>query len=134
MDLSKLSIPDSITVHITFPGMGKLYDDDGKTKPTTINLLSPASDEVIAYKHKLQHKLSMRIGKRGMKAMVIDPDESDQNEVDRLVVFTASVNNLTYMDEKITADTIGKVYADPKMGWLCDQLNEKLGSWDDFLA
>lgn len=134
MDLSKLSIPDSITVHIAFPGRGKLYDDDKKEKPTTIELLSPASDEVINYKHKLQHKVSMKIGKRGMKGIVIDPEETDKNAVERLVVFTASVNNLTYNGELITAETISKVYSDPKMGWLCDQLNERLGSWDDFLA
>lgn len=134
MDLSKLAIPDTITVHISFPGIGKLYDDDKKEKPTTIELLSPASDEVIAYKHKLQQKVSMKIGKRGLKGIVVDPEEADSQAVERLVVFTASVNNLTYDGEAITVDTIEKVYADPKMGWLCDQLNDRLGSWDDFLA
>jgi hypothetical protein len=114
--------------------MGKLYDDEKKTKPTEIELLSPASDQVIAYSHELQRKLSMKMGKKGFKSLAISPEEVDQRAVERLCTFTASVNNLTYNGEVITADTVNKVYNDPKMGWLCDQLNERLGSWDDFLA
>ena len=134
MDLSKLEIPDTITVHIEFPGVGKLYEDEEKKKPSIIELRSPASNEVIAYTHELQRKLSMKVGKRGIKGLVIDPDEVDKRAIERLCVFTASVKNLVYNGESITAETIEKVYADPKMGWLCDQLNDRLGSWDDFLA
>lgn len=49
------------------------------------------------------------------------------------MVLTADVANLTYQGELITAATIGRVYKDPKMGWLVDQVKERLGSWDDFL-
>ena len=131
MDLSKLSIPDTVTVHIEFPGVGKLFEND---KPTTIELRSPASDEVIKYGHELQRKISMKMGKRGLKSLTISPEESDKRAIERLCAFTASVNNLVYDGESITCDTIEKVYADPKMGWVCDQLNERLGSWDDFLG
>jgi len=134
MDLSQLAIPDTVTVHLEFPGMGKLYDDEKKTKPSTIELFSPASDQVIEYTHKIQRKVALKMGKRGLKGVTSSPEELEQMGIDRLCAFTANVNNLTYAGEKITTKTIDKVYSDPKMGWLCDQLNEKLGSWDDFLS
>ena len=133
MDLSQLEIPDTVTVHLEFPGVGKLYDDDKKTKPVTIELLSPASNEAIAYGHKVQKKVIAKMGKRGAKSLKMTPQEIDQQNIDRLCAFTASVNNLTYNGKKMTVDSIADVYSDPKMGWLCDQLNERLGSWDDFL-
>ena len=134
MDLSKLSIPDTVSIHLEFKGEKIYADDDTKKNPCVIELRSPASDEVIAYTHELQRKVSMKMGKRGMKSLVIQPDEADKRAVDRLCAFTASVQNLTYNGELITVDTIDRVYSDPKMGWLCDQLNDRLGSWDDFLA
>lgn len=133
MDLSNLDIPDTITVHLEFPSIGKLFDDDGN--PSTIELYSPASDQAIAYKHKVQKDTIKKVGKRGIKGLNnISGEEMDRDEVKRLCAFTADVNNLIYKGELVTAKTIKLVYEDPKMGWLCDQLRERLGSWDDFLA
>lgn len=134
MDLAQLEIPDTISIHLEFPGVGKLYDDQKKKKgPMTIELFSPASKQAIEYGHKIQKQAIARMGKRGIKQIKMTPDEIDQQNTDRLVAFTASVINLTYNGELVTTETIEKVYADPKMGWICDQLNARLGSWDDFL-
>ena len=131
MDLSQLDIPDTVTVHLEFPTIGKLYEDG---KPTTIELFSPASDPAIAFNRKVQRKLSSRLAKRGIKSLKITPEETEQQNVERLCAYTASVNNLVYNGEIVTLDTIESVYENPKMGWLCDQLTERLASWDDFLA
>ena len=135
MDLAQLEsdIPDTITVHLEFPGQGKLYDDDGN--PSTIELLSPASDQAIEYGRKLTRKINMKVAKRGLKAMMRStPEEAEQQNVERLCAYTASVNNLIYNGEKVTLEAIDKIYENPKMSWLCDQLTERLASWDDFLA
>ena len=134
MDLSSLEVPDTVTVHLEFPGTGLLYDDDKKTKPIAIELFGPATNEAINYGHKMQRKAVAKMGKRGLKSLKMSPEEMDQQGVERLCAFTASVSNLTYNSKKMTPETMSEVYSDPKMGWLCDQLNEKLGSWDDFLA
>ena len=134
MDLSQLEIPDTVTVHIEFPGVGKLYDDAEKKKPVTIELFSPASNEAIEYGHKVQKKTIAKMGKRGIKSLKMSPEEIDQQNIDRLCAYTASVHNLTYNEKKMTVSSMSDVYSDPKMGWLCDQLNERLGGWEDFLA
>ena len=131
MDLAQLNIPDTITVHLEFPGTGKLYEDG---EPSTIELLSPASDQAITFNRKVQRKLNARLAKRGMKSLKIEPEELEAQNVERLCAYTFGVNNLIYEGEPVTVDNIKAVYENPKMGWLCDQLSERLASWDDFLA
>lgn len=131
MDLAQLDIPDTITVHLEFPGTGKLYEDG---KPSTIELLSPASDQGIAFNRKIQRKINSRVAKRGMKSLKLEPEELERQEVERLCAYTYSVNNLIYEGESVTVENISKIYENPKMGWLCNQLSERLSSWDDFLA
>jgi hypothetical protein len=133
MDLSKLNIPDTISVHIEFPGVGKIYGDEEKKLATIIELFSPASDQAIAYTHKLQKKVLTKVAKRGLKGVSSTPEELDQQDIDRLMAFTASVSNLEYKGEMLNTKTIVELYSDPKMGWLTDQLKDRLGSWDDFL-
>lgn len=131
MDLAELDIPDTVSVHLEFPTTGKLYDDDGK--PSTIDLFSPASDQAIAFNRKLQKKVNARMAKRGIKSLKISPEEMEQQNVERLCAYTAKVNNVVYDGELVTVETIVKIYENPKMGWLTDQLSERLASWDNFL-
>jgi hypothetical protein len=127
MDISKLSIPETATVHISFPGIGKLYSDDDKSKPVTIEVLSPASNEAV----KLRKQTVSRILKK--KNQDLTADDIEERTIENLIAMTHKVNNLEYNGEKINKATIGKVYADPNMGWLTDQVAVKIGGWDNFL-
>lgn len=134
MDINELNVPDTATIHLEFPTIGKLYADDDKALPVTIEVYGPSSDVAVSYRRKMMRDVQKRFGKGGMKSLSkIPPEELEEQEVDRMVAMTARVSNLTYKGEAITADSIRKVFEDPKMGWLVDQVKEKLGGWDDFL-
>lgn len=131
MDISTLAIPDTAEVHLEFPGIGKLYADDKKTQKVAITVYGPSSDAAVAHKRKMVQQAQQKIAKKGIKGLASgDIEESD---IDRLCALTADVENLVYEGEKITAKTIRKVYSDPKMGWIKEQVAEKVGSWEDFL-
>ena len=132
MDLNTLEIPETITVHLEFKGE-KLYSDGDINKPLTIELYSPASDEAQDFKRKVQRKTMVKLKKSRTNSIDMSPEEMDEQAVERLVAFTASVNNIELNDKKVTKANVGEVYADPRFGWINDQLTEKLGSWDDFL-
>ena len=137
MDLANLTIPDTVEVHIEFPDpkIGKLYADDERKLPVIIELHSPASDEAVAYKHKVQRQVTAKIGKKGLRGFNnLSPEDTDKQNVERLCAFTASVKNMLFDGKKITVSTIKDIYANPRYSWICDQLNEKLGSWEDFLG
>ena len=132
MDIGTLEIPKTVKVHLEFPGVGKLYGDDAKTHPVVIEMCGPASDQFVEWRRKLTRQVQAEMAKKGLKGIASgDPDEQ---ALDRLCALTASVSNLVYNGEKITASTIRKVYADPKMGWIRDQVREKIASWEDFLS
>lgn len=139
MDISELYLPDTTTIHINFPNHGPLYmkGDDGKDdldRPVTIDIYSPSSNEVIAYDRKVRKEIQGLVARRGLKAIAKrSAEETEKREIERLCAHTASVNNLVYKGELLTRETIYKLYSDPKMGWLTDQVRNRIGDWEDFL-
>jgi len=131
MDLNNLEIPDTLSVHIQFKGE-KLYSDNDKKKPVVIELYSPAADAVIDYKKAVQRKTMLKLKKSRTNSLDLTPEEIEEQNIDRLVAFTCDVKNIEFNGEKITSKNIRTVYANPKYGWLTDQLTERLNGWDDF--
>ena len=129
MDISSLNIPETVRVHIEFPGSGKLYADDAKTQPVVIEMYGPSTDQFLQEKRRAARVFRNAAMKKG-KVDDIDPIEE---EVKRLCNLTASVSGLTYKGEIISRDTVVKVYRDPKMGWLKEQVAERIAGWDSFL-
>lgn len=134
MDLSSLEVPETADIHIEHPTLGKLYTDGDATKPVIITVHGPASDAAVNQSRKATNRLHKLISKKGAKGFAKHTaEESEIYEVERLVALTSSVSNLEYNGETITTKNIWQIYSDPKMGWLVDQVKEKLGGWEDFL-
>lgn len=134
MDLSELSVPETSTIHLEFPGRGPLFADDAETQPITISVYGPASAQAQAWQKKVRREARDLVAKRGSKGLWKQSDEElERQELDRLCALTAEVRNLVYHGEEIGADRIRLVYRDPKMGWLTDQVKERLAGWADFL-
>lgn len=135
MDLSKLNIPDTADIHIEFPATGKLYADEEKKMPSIITVYSPASDEIVSFRRKLNKRANELIARGGVKAFSKrSPEDNEDDRIERLVAFTAGVKNITYKGIEITKDNIEDVYRDPKMGWVVTQVEEKISGWEDFLT
>ena len=133
MDLNTLEIPETTIVHLEFRGE-KLYSDNDKNKPVTIELYSPAADVVVDYKKSVQRKTMLKLKKSRNNSLDLTPDEIEQQNIDRLVAFTCDVKNMELNGDKVTTKNIRTVYENPNFGWLTDQLAEKLNGWDDFLG
>ena len=132
MDLSQIEVPDTATIHIEHPTLGKLYTED--KQPCEIVVYGPASDKAMAWKRRATKIATERLSK-GLKGFArTSPSELEAVELERLVTLTADVHNIELGGEKITAANVRNLYSDPKFGWLRDQVAEKLGSWEDFLS
>ncbi len=136
VDISKLHLPDTAEIHIEHPQIGKLYADENKTQPVVIEIHSPASNQSIAYKRKMQQEAQARVSSKGAKsALKFKPEELEEMEIQRMVALTASVRHLEFEDgEPVTVDNVIRLYRDEKMGWLTDQVRARIGGWDDFLG
>ena len=133
MDLNTLEIPETTIVHLEFRGE-KLYSDNDKNKPVTIELYSPAADVVVAYKKSVQRKTMLKLKKSRNNSLDLTPDEIEEQNIDRLVAFTCDIKNMELNGDKVTTKNIRTVYENPNFGWLTDQLTERLNGWNDFLG
>lgn len=136
VDIADLALPDTAEIHIEHPQIGKLYADEDRTEPVVIEVFSPSSNEAIAYRRKVTKEAYSIVAKKGVKATLRkSPEEIEEADIERLVAMTARVpNNFKYNGETVTLDNIHKVYRDEKMGWLTDQVRERIGGWSDFLG
>lgn len=135
IDVAELSLPDTAEIHIEHPQLGKLYANDEKTDPVVIEVYGPASNEAVAYRRKATKEAHAMVARKGVKSVLKKTSEEiEEADIQRLLAMTAGVRNLHYKGEVLTPDNIHRVYRDEKMGWLTDQVRERLGGWDDFLG
>lgn len=131
MDLNDINIPETADVVLRHPATREaLKDDDGK--PCVITVHGPATDEAVALQRKARQRLMKRIGPKGLQPMT--GEEAEEAEIERLVAMTAKVSGLKMNGDPVTKKNIDAVYRDPKYGWLREQVAERLGGWEDFLA
>ena len=131
MDIGKLDIQETAEVRISFPGHGVLKAEDDT--PCTVTIYGPASDQAVkadrAYKKGIVENAGNKRGK-----VNIPPDVIEELEVDRLTALTHSVHGITVNGAEVTAANIRQVYANPRYGWLRDQVAAASGGWEDFLS
>lgn len=132
MDLSTLDLPETRVIHITHPVAGKLWDENDE--PVTISVYGPGSKQALESRRSLMRDTASRAQRIAKKKALFTPEELEERTLKRLVDHTAEVSGLTLNGESITRDNIEKVYADPRFGWLADQVAEKIEDWDSFLA
>lgn len=135
MDLLKLESPETVTVHIEHPEMGKLYQDDDRNHPITVTVYGPGSRVAVEYDRQHQRKMARLMAKKGTKALYnLPPEDLEEMSLDRLCAMTASVDGVEFDGEYITPETVRRVYANPKLGWLRNQVAAKVASWEEYLG
>lgn len=135
MDLLNLEAPDTIDIHIVHPEVGSLYADEKRNQPVVITVHSPGSEIALAFDRKQQKAMSKVIARKGIKGIYKIPfEEQEENNVNRLVALTADVKNMEFDGSSITPENIRKIYENPKLGWLRNQVSTKISSWDNYLG
>lgn len=133
MDFATFEAPETATIHIEHPKLGKLYSDDARKKPVTIDVYGPASDVAVKFARDVMKRVSERMGKRGRNSS-LSPEEIEDMAINRLVAHTAKVDGIEFNDEAVTLKNIEAFYRNPSFGWVREQVAIKLESWEDFLA
>ncbi len=139
MDLIDHKLPDTIDVHLETPNGDLLYgeDDRGETdenKPFIIGLHLPQSEAMRQYDNKIHRKTLKAVNKRNSGKINTSLEEVREENLERLVAYTSHVKNVIYNKEKITKDNIYKVYADPNLGFIKNQLEKRLEGYSSFLG
>lgn len=128
-DISTIQVADTFDVVIISPATGEPLLNDEK-KPVSITVHSPASKPFKAAQAASNAKMVKRIKSKGKVDET--PEEMAATTASFLAAITVSLNGFSYKGDAAGVETFRELYADPKMGWLTEQVNREAGDWANF--
>lgn len=130
-DLSNLNLKDTTVLHLEHPVTGEyLYADEAGTEPVTIEIFGKSSKTFRNYMAAENRKnLNPANAKKAKNA-----DEVQEANADFYTVLTKKITNLSNGEDVLdNAESIKKMYLNPALSWVAEQVGAKLNETDAFL-
>jgi hypothetical protein len=129
-DLNAIAAVETSELHLRNGADDLLFDSD--KKPVTVTVYGPGSKPYQDAQAKAQNRAIERLKKKGK----LDQSAEDkaQEQAEMLAACTVSFNRFGGADQTGTtsqADFL-KVYADPKFGFIAQQVQAHIGDWSHF--
>lgn len=123
-------LQDTTTLHLTDPETGlHMYADEAETKPLTIELYGRSSKQ---YRNWMAATLRKQEADKKKKAKSLDETLDDNAEF--LATVSIRANNFDMAGVAIDSkEMFKKLYADPSLLWIGEQVSETLGDNAAFL-
>lgn len=116
MDIRKLALTPTATIHLRDANDDPIYADEKMTKPVQIRVYGPGSKQFAAAEARNNRRIVESMGRRGKKL--------DQAElrVDFLVAITDGFENIEY--DKLEGEALYRaVYSDTTLRFIADQVH-----------
>lgn len=129
-NIKKIALVDSAIITLRDPDtQADLYADDEQTKPLTIEVYGRTSKQ---YKKLVESLHRKNNAQRKTKEKSLDEMAEDNAEF--LASLTIKVSNFDYDGEEIVGkEMFKKVYLDPSLAWINEQVSEALNDNGNFL-
>lgn len=128
-DISTIKVAETFDIVIISPSTGEPIVNDDK-KALSITVQSPASKQFKTAQAANNAKMVKRIKSKGNVDET--PEEMAATTASFLAAITVSLNGFDYQGQSEGVETFRSLYADPKMGWLTEQVNRESGDWANF--
>lgn len=129
-DILSTELSDSFTLHLSHPNTGLMYADEAEKQPVTIELYGRSSK---------QHRQWLALALRKQEAQsrskkTKTPDEMLEDNAEFFATMTVTVKNMKMGEMEVTSkDAYKKLYANPKLMWITEQVASALGETENFL-
>ena len=122
---------DTTTLHLSHPNTGLMYADEAEKEPVTIELYGRSSKQ---HRQWLALALRKQEVNRNKKEKSKSPDEMLEENAEFFATMTVSIKNMKLGNVELTSkEAFKKLYANPKLMWITEQVSEKLGDVESFL-
>ena len=129
MDLRKIAVDETSTLHLTDASDNLLYE--GKDKPVTVTVYGPGSKAYAKAQAARNNRMMDKLRKKGKAEMTAE--QTAIENADFLAACTVSMDNIDY--DKLTGEALFKaVYSDTSIGFIAEQVNKHLSEWSNFLS
>jgi hypothetical protein len=130
-DILSTELSDTTVLHLDHPVNGPMFADEAEKEPVTIELYGRSSKQ---HRQWLALALRKQEANRNKKEKAKTPDELMEENAEFFAVMTVSINNMSMGGKPIaTKEDFKKLYANPKLMWITEQVAEKLGDTEAFL-
>ena len=126
---------DTTIIHLVDPETEmEMYEDDAQTKPLTIEVYGRSSSQYRKWLDGATRKADKeRKANKGVDKLKTT-DESIEDSADMLAAISINAANWDYAGEPVASkEAFRKVYADPSLMWIGEQVAKKLGDMSAFL-
>lgn len=129
-DLDKIAATETAELQLRNGADELLFDDAGK--PITITVYGPGSKPYQDAQAKAQNRAIERLKKKGKLDQ--SAEEKAQEQAEMLAACTVSFNGFGGPEKSGTTSQTEfmKVYADPKLGFIAQQVQAHIGDWAHF--
>ena len=130
-DILSAQLEDTTILHLEHPVTGPIYADEAETLPVTIELYGRSSKQ---HRQWLALALRKQEANKHKKEKAKSPDEMLEENAEFFATMTVSIKNMKMGDVELTSkEAYKKLYANPKLMWITEQVSEKLGDVESFL-
>lgn len=136
VDLTQFAVKDTADIPLTLgDGETPMVGADGKT-PLSVTVYGPGSKQFERAKAARESRVFALMRRKGGK-MERTPEETARDTVEFLTAITASWNGgIAHPDavDESTEALSRAIYADSRIGFIRDKVNEHVGDWGNFSA
>jgi tryptophan 2,3-dioxygenase len=130
LDILNSEMADTVDLHLSHPVNGLMYADEAETKPVTITLYGRSSKQHRQWLASALRKQEAQSRNKKQKTL----EESMDETAEFYATMTVSIKNMKMGDVELNSkEAFKKLYANPKLVWVAEQVSEKLGDVESFL-
>ncbi len=132
-DITSLAVSETSTLHLKDAAGNLIFappaEEGGEKRPVTVTVYGPGSAEHAKAVAKRSNRNIARLRKKG--SVELSADDVAAEGAEFLAAITVRFDNLDY--KGLTDHEMHKaLYADRKLGFIADQVNEHIGDWENF--
>lgn len=134
MDITTQSVTPTAPIHLKGADGELLYSNGDTSKPVRVIVYGPGSDQFAAIEAKQTSRVLKRMADNDGKPSAVAPEVRIRERAEDLAAVTVGFENFSYppAGDKQGADLFQAFYADPKLGYMAQQVMKSVQDWGNF--
>lgn len=132
LDITSQAVVDTAPIHLKGADGEHLFDTKGN--PVRIVIYGPGSKPFAAIEARQTARAVKRMQDNDGKVSVAPPEQRTKEQAEDLAAITVAFENFTYppAGDKQGQDLFEAFYADPKLGYMAQQVLKAVQNWGNF--
>ncbi|WP_416463960.1 hypothetical protein [Sphingomonas sp. VDB2] len=134
MDITTQAVAATAPIHLKSATGDLLYSNGDTSKPCRVIVYGPGSEQFAMIESRQTSRVLKRMADNDGKPSAVPPIERNAERAEDLAAITVAFENFTYPPaaDKQGAELFQAFYADPKLGYMAQQVMKSVQDWGNF--